>query len=234
MPIVILPFLVFSERRFHFRLLSFCAGVVILGLVISVLIWGTSTFSPLTTAAARDSILSIYTVLPSTHSPLRPFLHSLNVDWLDKPLLLTAGLAMFTWCIFRQIEPALSSALAILVTLLFYRIGWANYQMVFFSLILYWAVSNWPQFKKHSVLAALLVGYFSFLAISNFAFWWGLIGSFFYSTTVLALLQFLLGCAVLIRLAQLSPTPWASCDAEREYHSEPRLPETGYPFRTVD
>jgi hypothetical protein len=122
---------------------------------------------------------------------------------------------MFTWCIFRQIEPALSSALAILVTLLFYRIGYANYQMVFFSLILYWAVSNWEQFKKHSVLAALLVGYFSFLAISNFAFWWGLIGSIFYSNIVLVLLQFLLGCAVLIRLAQLSPTPWASCDAKR-------------------
>src|SRR4029077_17418215 len=32
MPIVILPFLVFSERRFHFRLLSFCVGIVLLGL----------------------------------------------------------------------------------------------------------------------------------------------------------------------------------------------------------
>src|SRR5262249_275389 len=138
-----------------------------------------------------------------THSPLRPFLHSLNVDWLDKPLLFTAGLGTFTWCIFRRIEPALSSALAILVTLLFYRIGYANYQMVFFSLILYWAVSNWLQFKEHSVLGVLLIGYFSFLAISNLAFWWGLIGSIFYSKISLALLQFLLGCGLLIRLAQV-------------------------------
>src|SRR6516165_10403836 len=45
MPIVILPFLVFSKRRFHFRALISCAGVVFLGLVVSVLIWGTSTFS---------------------------------------------------------------------------------------------------------------------------------------------------------------------------------------------
>ena len=169
MPIVILPFLVFSERRFHFRLLSFCVGIVILGLVVSVLIWGTSTFLPLTFAATRDPCCSIYIVLAANHSPLRLFLDSPNVDWLEKPLLLTAGLATFTWCMLRQIEPALSSALAILVTLLFYRVGYAHYQMVLFSLILYWAVSNWAQFKEHSVLAALLVGYFGLLAIAESA-----------------------------------------------------------------
>ena len=55
MPIVILPFLVFSERRFHFRLLCFCIGVVIFGLAVSFFIWGTSTFLPLTFAATRNS-----------------------------------------------------------------------------------------------------------------------------------------------------------------------------------
>ena len=213
MPIVILPFLVFSERRFHFRLLSFCVGVVILGLAVSVFIWGTSTFSPLTFAATRNSVFSIYIVLASTHSPLRPFLDSLNVDWLDKPLLLTAGLATFTWCILRQIEPALSSALAILVTLLFYRVGYAQYQMVLFSLILYWAVSNWAQFEKQSVLVALLVCYFGFLTLQNLAFWWGLVGSIFYSNVVVSLLQFLLGCALLVGLIQLRPNPYASRSA---------------------
>jgi hypothetical protein len=209
MPIVILPFLVFSERRFHFRLLSFCVGVVILGLVVSVFIWGTSTFLPFTFAATRSSYLSIYVVLASTHSPLRPFLDSPTVDWLEKPLLLTAGLAMFTWCILRQIEPALSSALAILVTLLFYRVGYANYQMMVFSLISYWAVSNWAQIKEHSVLAALLVGYFGFLAIAEFVYMSGLVGSIFYSNIAFVLLKFLLGCALLVGLVQLRPTPCA-------------------------
>ena len=206
MPIVILPFLVFSERRFHFRLLSFCVGVVILGLVVSVLIWGTSTFLPLTFAATRSSYWSIYVVLASTHSPLRPFLDSPNVDWLEKPLLLTAGLGMFTWCILRQIEPALSSALAILVTLLFYRVGYANYQMVLFSLISYWAVSNWAQFKEHSVLAALLVGYFGFLAIADSPIWSGLVGSIFYSDIAFMLFRFLLGCALLVGLVHAAST----------------------------
>jgi Glycosyltransferase family 87 len=208
MPIVILPFLVFSKRRFHFRLLSFCVGIVVLGLVVSVLIWGTSTFSPLTFAATRNPSWSIYIVLAANHSPLRLIFDSPNVDWLEKPFLLTAGLATFTWCMLRRIEPALSSALAILVTLLFYRIGFANYQIVLFSLLLYWAVSNWAQFKEHSVLAALLVGYFVFLAIvvftgERFSLW----QSEFRSTIVL--FQFLLGCALLVGLGQLRPKPCA-------------------------
>jgi hypothetical protein len=128
---------------------------------------------------------------------------------LEKPLLLTAGLAMFTWCILRQIEPALSSALAILVTLLFYRVGYANYQMMVFSLISYWAVSNWAQIKERSVLAALLVGYFGFLAIAEFVYVSGLVGSIFYSNIAFVLLRFLLGCALLVGLVQLRPTPCA-------------------------
>jgi hypothetical protein len=202
LPIAILPFLVFSGRRFHFRLLSFCVGAVILGLVVSVLIWGTSTFLPLTFAAVRTPVWSIYNVLTSTHSPLRTFLGSPNIDWLEKGFLLTAGLALFTWCTLRQIEPALSSALAILVTLLFYRVGYGNYQMVLFSLILYWAVSNWGQFKEHSVLVALLICYFGFLAFEN-SWKYLLEGSIFYSKVIL--LQFLLGCALFVGLVRLRP-----------------------------
>jgi hypothetical protein len=210
-PIVILPFLVFSERRFHFRLLSFCIGVLVSGLALSLFIWGISTLSPFTFLATRRSAWSIYVVLASTHSPLRLFLASPNVepnvDWLDKPLLLTTGLAMFTWCSLRQIEPALSSALAILVTLLFYRVGYVNYQMLVFSLISYWLVSNWAQIKEHSVLAALLAGYFSYLAIGEFVIIFGLVGSIFYSNIAFMLIRFLLGCALLIGLVQLRPTP---------------------------
>ena len=55
MPIVILPFLAFSGRRFHSRLIISCVGVVVLGLVVSVLVWGTSTFAPLTFAATRNA-----------------------------------------------------------------------------------------------------------------------------------------------------------------------------------
>jgi hypothetical protein len=205
MPIVILPFLVFNERRLHFRLLSFCVGVVICGGIVSVLIWGTSTFLPVTYAATRYPHWSIYDVLTSTYSPLRLFwdLPKPNsLDWLEKPFLVTAGLGMFAWCVFRQTGPALSATLAVLVTLLFYRAGYINYHMVPFLLILYWMVCEWKQLREHSILVGLLGGYFGMLAILEIVHWSMLKEEFLYSAIVM--FKFLLNCALLVGLVQFS------------------------------
>jgi hypothetical protein len=205
LPIVILPFLAFNQRRLHFRLLGFCLGIVCSGFLVSLLVWGKSTFAPLAFAATRRSEWSIYNVLTSTHSPLRYLWQSPNLEWLEKPLLFIAGLAVFVWCILRQIEPARSSALAILVTLLFYRVGFANYQMVVFSLVLYWSVSNWEQFSENPVLTALLIIYFGFLAIADIAMVCNFVEPIFHSEIVIGVFQFLSGCALLVGLAQLRP-----------------------------
>jgi Glycosyltransferase family 87 len=234
MPIVILPFLVFSERRFHFRLLSVCVGVVIFGLVVSTLIWGTSTFFPLALAAVRQPTWSIYDVLASTHSPLRlfwdwPKLPSLS--WLEKPFLVTAGLGVFAWCVRRRIGPALSATLAILVTLLFFRSGYFNYQMVPFFLISYWLVSEWQQLREQPYLPALLSGYFSLLAVFELIHWSEsklftyTDGDVLYSAMVM--LKFVLNCALLVRLVQLSALHYSS------YHqSEQPIPITTTPQST--
>ena len=211
MPIVILPFLVFSERRFHFRLLSFCVGVVIFGLAVSTLIWGPSTFLPLALAALRQPAWSIYDVLASTHSPLRLFWEPPNsnyLDWLEKPFLVTAGLGVFAWCVLGRIGPTLSATLAILVILLLHRTGQFNYQMLPFLLISYWMVSEWEQLREHSFLAALLFAYFCLLAIFELIAWSAITivtytnGDTLYGTMVM--LKFLLNCALLVRLAQFS------------------------------
>jgi Glycosyltransferase family 87 len=211
MPIVILPLLVFSERRFHFRLLSVCLGVVIFGLAVSILIWGPSTFLPLALAALKQPRWSIYDVLASTHSPLRLFWDPPNpnyLDWLEKPFLVTAGLAVFAWCVLARTGPALSATLAILVTLLFYRSGQFNYQMVPFLLISYWVASEWEQLRDHSALAALLCGYFGVLAIFELVIW-SAIPAFTYTYgdilySAVAMLKFLLSCTLLVRLVQFS------------------------------
>ncbi len=218
LPIVILPFLLFDEHRFRFRSFICCVVVVVSGLFISVLVWGSSTFSPLVFAATRPSFNSIYAVLSTASSPLRrsgeiirppqppnPDFSpgSPNLAWLEKPLGLTAGLGVFMWCMVRQIGPALSGPLAALVTLLFYREGFINYQMMLFFLLSYWAVSEWERLKTHSILAPLLVSYFTFLAIVDIAIVFGLEGYSDYSLAVV-FFKFLLGCALLAGLIQFS------------------------------
>ena len=141
--------------------------------------------------------------LSSVDSPLRLFFTVPNVDWLEKPLGLLALLAVFTWCMIRQIRPALSAVLAVLVALLFYREGFLNYQMLLFVLVSYWAVCEWERLKKHPGLATLLIGYFGFLAIVDIAIWRGFEKYTVYSMPVV-LFKSLLGCTLLGALIQFS------------------------------
>ena len=107
------------------------------------LIWGPSTFRPLIFAAERSSHhLSIFRFLKGPYSPLR----RLDiVDDLDPaaPFFMLIALS-WTWLQAqkRMIQPAPAAVLAILVTLMFYQVGFAQYHMVLFVLASYWMVSH--------------------------------------------------------------------------------------------
>ncbi len=203
MPIVILPFLAFGGRRFNWRLVGVCIATVALGFLASVLVWGTSVFTPLFFVATRSPQRSIYTILNSTYSPLRLVYNTSDLDWLERPLLLCAVLAIFILYRFRYVSLPLSCALAILVTLLFDRLGYANYQMVLFCLITYWAASEWKQLSKRPLIGILLIVYFTFMAIKDFdvyeAGWPPLL-----HPNGLVLVAFVLGCLLLMGLLRFS------------------------------
>jgi hypothetical protein len=113
---------------------------------------------------------------------------------------MTAGLSLFVWCALRQIPPSLSAPLVILITLLLYRVAWSNYYMVFLCLVAYWTVSEWCWLRKKIAWTALLILYFTFLAVADFSY----IRHIAYSGQVINLLQFLLGCTVMAGLIWLS------------------------------
>jgi hypothetical protein len=205
-PLVILPFIAIDGQRFRSRLLISCIACVVLGLLSSALIWGTSTFTPLFFAAQRHPAWSVYELFELNHSPLRWFWASPHVVWLEKPLLLTVATLLFFWCMDRRPPPALAAALAVFLTLLFYRIGSNNYQMVLFYLISYWAVSEWEQLRENRALVALLGSYFGLLGIIDLAyftsFWY-----FYYTTMVVVFFKFVTGCGIVATLLQFPSRP---------------------------
>lgn len=140
LPVVILPFLGFEGRtRPRPRIWLAFAAVVGLGLAVSLALWGPATFRPITFAASRGSNLaSIFRFLRGAWSPLRFFTAAPNADARALPCLAVAGLSVFLWCRWRRVEPALSAVLAVLTTLLFYQVGFIQYQMVLFLLVSYW------------------------------------------------------------------------------------------------
>ena len=170
MPVVMLPFLVLDGRRLRHRLAVAAIMTIVLGLGASALIWGPSTFRPLIFAAERSSHhLSIFRFLKGPYSPLR----RLDiVDDLDPaaPFFMLIALS-WTWLQARKrmIQPAPAAVLAILVTLMFYQVGFAQYHMVLFVLASYWMVSARQPIRETALIWIALASYFGWLSYFNIA-----------------------------------------------------------------
>ena len=201
LPIVLLPFLVFRNRVFLLRLFIWFVATLTCGFALSVAIWGWSTFSPLVFAGARAPVVSIY----NAAAQLLP-LNELSLTWFEKPIIALIGLLLFAFFMWKGIEAPLACAVAVLATLLFYRSGWNNYQMVPFLLVSYWAAVNWKLLSGRFWLNSALIGYFSWLSIMDVVY---SIGHRFLDLassdallTDLYLVRFVLGCALLFGLVR--------------------------------
>lgn len=165
LPIVILPFLAVEGRRVRWRLLLAALGLTAAGLAASLLAWGPSTFRPLEFAATRGSnLLSIFRFLRGEYSPLRRLEGDWDSDAWSLPVMAVGGLAVFAWCQARRVGPAVAPTLAVLTTLLGYRVGFVQYQIVPFVLLSGAAVDApawWGSSRLRAVAAA---AYFGWLA----------------------------------------------------------------------
>jgi len=137
-----------------------------LGLGASVLLWGPATFRPLIFAAGRSSHHpSIYRFLKGYYSPLRWLEFNEDPDQAAPLFVLMALLWAWLWVRKRMIEPAPAAVLAILVTLMFYQVGFAQYHMVLFVLASYWMLSARGAIRGAIPLWIALGCYFGWLSI---------------------------------------------------------------------
>ena len=166
MPIVILPFLIMDQGRPRYRLLSAAAVTIALGFGASLLLWGPSTFRPLIFAAGRSSHhLSIYRFLRGYYSPLARLGINENLDQAAPVVLLMTLLGTWRWVRMRMIGPAPAAVLAVLVTLMFYQVGFAQYHMVLFVLASYWMMSARRAIRGAIPVWMALACYFGWLSV---------------------------------------------------------------------
>jgi len=213
LPLAILPFLALDGRRPRPRLMLAAGATVAAGLAVSALIWGPATFRPLTFAATRGStLLSIFRFLRGPYSPLVVLGLARDVDFLALPCLAAAGLAAFAWCLRRRADPATSALAAALTTLLFYRVGFVQYQMVPFLLASYWALSPARPARAGGFVAAAMGAYFGWLALFDvyYASFGGVVhpgDPRAWVDDVAGLPTFLLGSALLVGLLRAAGGP---------------------------
>ncbi|MFO0891766.1 MAG: glycosyltransferase family 87 protein [Isosphaeraceae bacterium] len=166
MPLVLLPFLSLDGRRVRWRFLIAALIVIGGGLGVSALYWGRSTFRPLEFAATRDSHhLSIYRYLRGSKSPLVGSTWSGDIQAFA-PVFLFLGL-LRTWSWYREkgVTTEAASVLALFVTVLLYRVGFAQYQMVPFMLVSWWLVRHGRDIDRRTPLLISLGAYFAWLSV---------------------------------------------------------------------
>jgi hypothetical protein len=205
-PIVSLPFLSLERGRIRWRLIEISLGLIGLGMAISCLVWGPSTFRPLRFAATRSSTyLSIFRFLQGQYSPLRAIGLHVDTESLATPLLVVALLTAWWWCRSRRVGPATGAVLSLLVTLLLYRNGFPQYQMVLFMVASYWICETWHERRHRTALAVAFIGYFGWISIFDFIY--NQIGdSSVRFENAVGLPTFLLGGAFLVCLIRSEPT----------------------------
>jgi hypothetical protein len=167
-PIVIVPFFALDVdgRRIRGRFLAGAVVPMVLGYAVSLSIWGRSTFRPFTFAYQRGStLMSIFRFLRGGASPLRWFVDHPDLDAWSTPCLAVAGLLIFLICQWRRADPATSAVAAVLTTLLFYQVGFLQYQMILFLLMTYWLGRYGPALAWHRGLAVAIGGYFGWLSL---------------------------------------------------------------------
>ncbi|QDV34689.1 glycosyltransferase family 87 protein [Tautonia plasticadhaerens] len=204
-PIVLLPFLALDRGRLRVRLLATSAGLIALGLGLSWLVWGPSTFRPLGFAAGRSSsYLSIFRFLRGRYSPLRGPLPDPDLDRLAGPALALGLLGAWVWCRARHPEPESAAVLAALTTLLLSQNGLPQYQMVPLMLASYWVAQDWSRLRRRAALAAALLGYFGWISAFEVAYL--LIGDgSTWLEDVVGLPTFALGCVLAAAVVRSEP-----------------------------
>lgn len=169
LPVVILPFLVIrglDPGKWRWRTLVSALILMISGMWTSYLLWGTSTFRPLFFASERgSSLISVWRYLRGNHSPLILMTgHPINLDRWAMPVMMGMLFWVFVLAIKRQSEISHTAFLVLLTVLIFYRVGFLQYQMVLFLILPYWFARNFEQIKSYRPVQISTILYFIWIA----------------------------------------------------------------------
>lgn len=140
LPIVFLPFLAIdlnSSKKLRTRFIIVSIFSIFIGMAASWRVWGESTFRPLGFASARGSaLISFWRFIRGKFSPLGLFYQPVpDLDFMATPVLLIILIALWLYYLKYRVSVVHACIMAILAVLIFYRVGFLQYQMVLFLIL---------------------------------------------------------------------------------------------------
>ncbi len=219
LPIVLLPFLALDRGRLRPRFLAVAITSIAFGLALSYALWGPSVLRPLAFAANRPSTpMSIFRFIRSRYSPLLRLGIAENYDSLSPVIIVLALLLAWSWSRARRPNLEASAAVVAATTVLLYRVGFPQYQMVPFVLASSWALRNWRQLRARALLGVAIGCQFAWLAVFDVCD--ASVGYFLWAPTwdlvedLSGLPAFLFGCLFVFGMVR-SSTPEEMSDGQR-------------------
>lgn len=156
LPMALLPILADDREgkplRFRRRLLMTAIVVIAGGMAISALVWGRSTFAPIELAATRPAMgASLARSIRGPYSPLRGTEIAVNIETLSTLAQLGSIAAAWWWS--RARRPAIEAAVlsAVMGLVVFYRVGYPQYQMSPFVLGWAWLLDGWDRLRLRAI-----------------------------------------------------------------------------------
>ena len=107
--------------------------------------------------------LSIFRFLTGAYFPLEREFFFFTLDVYATPILLITLVWLWNWTRRRGFEMFASCVLVVTVTLLLYKVGFAQYPMVLFVLGVYWFVRDHATLRRRLPLVASFCGYFAWV-----------------------------------------------------------------------
>jgi hypothetical protein len=209
LPTVLLPFLAIDRGRFRSRFLFVALAAIASGLAVSFHVWGLSTFSPLSLAATRASTTSIFHFLRGRYSPFPWWEVRTSVDSLAPVVQLLALVGAWRWSRYRKLDVEASAVVAVVITVLLYRVGYPQYQMVPFVLGTSWLIGHWDRLRNRRALVVATTCYFGWLAAFDVYYYradfWNINLDGTGVREMVGLPTFLLGCSYLASLIASAP-----------------------------
>jgi Glycosyltransferase family 87 len=170
-PFALLPFLTLDQQRMRWRVATACMLTIVVGMSLSMLIWGRATFEPLLYGVERESkLLSIFRFLRGSFSPLHLIVQTPNVDFLSLPAMaLGYGVALIG-CYLTKMRVVSACIVGMLTALLFYKVGHAQFLTIIVLLIPYWYIVGCPELMQNRRLFVALICYLSLLSLFIFLY----------------------------------------------------------------
>jgi len=167
-PVLLLPFLGVWGRRLRPVLITSGVVTIVLGIGASVSVWGTSTFTPLRTNAARGScFLSVSYYLRGPYSPFYSLTNRYDWDELSMFCFAFVGLLLFAAAWWYRFDVVTKATLVLLSPLVFYKAGLPQYHTNVAGLLLYYSLV-WPGLPtRDRRLKTAILAYLGYLTAVN-------------------------------------------------------------------